>query len=131
MSSRIRRCNSLTLRLQCMLDETSLVGGLEVAGVRDLFAMKLKVVADRGELRDYFDLLSIERRTEFRVESGLRFFVERYRPRVPRQAVAAIVLGLGYLEDVADDPTLPMQREEIEEYWRRRQPEIGRAVEQS
>lgn len=115
---------------QRMLDETSSVGGVKVAGLRDLFAMKLKVIADRGELRDYFDLLTIERRTEFKAESGLRFFIERYRPRVPRQAIAAIVLGLGYLDDVADDPTLPMRREEIQEYWQRRQPEIGKIVDQ-
>ncbi|WP_129662720.1 nucleotidyl transferase AbiEii/AbiGii toxin family protein [Phytoactinopolyspora endophytica] len=105
------------------------VGGVEVAGLRDLFAMKLKVIADRGELRDYFDLLTIEQRTEFKVETGLGFFVERYRPRVPRQAVAAIVLGLGYLDDVADDPTLPLRRDEIEKYWQRRQPDIGKALE--
>lgn len=115
---------------QHMIDGTSSVGGIEVAGLRDLFAMKLKVIADRGELRDYFDLLTIEERTEFSVEAGLRFFIERYRPRVPRQAVATIVLGLGYLDDVADDPTLPMPRGEIEKYWQRRQPAIGRALEQ-
>jgi phytoene/squalene synthetase len=56
-------------------------------------------------------------------------FVDRYRPRVPRQAIANIVLGLGYLDDVADDPALPMRREEVERYWRRRQPEIGKAVD--
>ncbi len=55
-------------------------------------------------------------------------FVERYRPRIPRQAVATIVLGLGYLGDVADDPTLPLSRSDIEAYWQHRQPQIGQAI---
>ncbi|WP_343710763.1 nucleotidyl transferase AbiEii/AbiGii toxin family protein [Mycobacterium sp.] len=114
---------------QHMLDETKDVAGVRVAGMRDLFATKLEVIADRGELRDYFDLLVIEQQAGLRAEEGLNLFVERYRPRVPRQAIARIVLGLGYLGDVADDPTSPMRREEIERYWRRRQPEIGKAFE--
>jgi hypothetical protein len=114
---------------QHMLDDATVVAGLRVAGLRDLFATKLKVIADRGELRDYFDLLAIEQRAGLRAEEGLSMFVDRYRPRVPRQAVANIVLGLGYLDDVADDPALPMRREEIERYWRRRQPEIGKALD--
>ncbi|MCV7234026.1 nucleotidyl transferase AbiEii/AbiGii toxin family protein [Mycobacterium branderi] len=113
---------------QHMLDEARVVAGVRVAGIRDLFATKLKVIADRGELRDYFDLLAIEQRAGLRAEDGLRLFVQRYRPRVPGQAVAKIVLGLGYLDDVADDPSLPMRREEIERYWRRRQPEIGKTL---
>jgi hypothetical protein len=114
---------------QHMLDDTTVVAGVRVAGLRDLFATKLKVIADRGELRDYFDLLVIEQRTGLRAEEGLSMFVDRYRPRVPRQAVANIVLGLGYLDDVADDPALAMRREEVERYWRRRQPEIGKALD--
>jgi hypothetical protein len=39
------------------------VDGLPVAQISDLMAMKLKVVGDRGELRDYFDLMTIEQRT--------------------------------------------------------------------
>jgi hypothetical protein len=114
---------------QHMLDETMVVAGVRVAGLRDLFATKLKVIADRGELRDYFDLLVIEQQAGLRAEDGLRMFVDRYRPTVPRQAVAGIVLGLGYLDDVADDPALPMRREDVEKYWRRRQPEIEKAVD--
>jgi hypothetical protein len=114
---------------QHMLDNTKVVAGVRVAGLRDLFATKLKVIADRGELRDYFDLLVIEQQVGLRAEEGLGMFVDRYRPRVPRQAIANIVLGLGYLDDVADDPGLPMRREKIELYWRKRQPEIGKAVD--
>lgn len=34
------------------VEPTQLIGGIPVAGLRDLAATKLKVVGDRGELRD-------------------------------------------------------------------------------
>lgn len=104
------------------------IGGMPVAGLGDLLATKLKVIGDRGELRDYFDLLVLEA-AGHRVEEGLAIFVERYRPATPEAAVLHIVRGLGYLADVADDPTLPMSRQEIEDYWTGRQPTVVRSLE--
>jgi len=43
----------------------------------DLLATKLKVIGDRGELRVYFDVLTIERNTGHRVEGGLAVVIER------------------------------------------------------
>jgi hypothetical protein len=106
------------------------VAGIAVAGLGDLLATKLKVVGDRGELRDYFDLLVLERDAGRRVEEGLALFLHRYRPITPEAAVLHIVRGLGYFGDVADDPTLPLSRDEIESYWARRQPEITRSLDQ-
>lgn len=100
------------------------IGGIPVAGLRDLAATKLKVVGDRGELRDYMDLMVLEQQAGLRVEEGLSVFIERYRPVPIEAAVLQIVRGLGYFGDVADDPGLPMARHEIEGYWIRRQPEI-------
>ncbi|TSE01839.1 nucleotidyl transferase AbiEii/AbiGii toxin family protein [Skermania sp. ID1734] len=111
---------------QHLLAPVQEIGGIQVASLQDVFATKLKVIADRGELRDYFDLMIVEQKTDLRAEQGLEFFLERYRPRVPQQAVARIVLGLGFMDDVADDPTLPAKREQIEAYWQRRQPDIAR-----
>lgn len=45
------------------VDLTTNVAGIRVASLRDLAATKVKVVGDRGELRDYFDLMVIEQRT--------------------------------------------------------------------
>lgn len=104
------------------------IAGMPVAGLRDLLATKLKVVGDRGELRDYFDLMVLERDTGLRVEQGLALVIERYRPGTPETAVLHIVRALGYLEDVADDPALPADRSDIETYWTRRQPEIVRSL---
>ncbi|MHB8465080.1 MAG: nucleotidyl transferase AbiEii/AbiGii toxin family protein [Acidimicrobiales bacterium] len=108
---------------QRVLEPTPRVGGIRVAGLGDLLATKLKVIADRGELRDYFDIWRIEGAGR-RAEEGISLFLARYRPTDPDAAVDAIVRGLGYFGDVADDPFLPAPRAAIEAYWKGRQPEI-------
>lgn len=102
------------------------VDGVRIASLPDLLATKVKVIADRGELRDYFDLMVIEQRTDLTVEEGLVLFVDRYQPASPESAVSVIVRGLGYLDDVNDDPGLPVERSVVEAYWRQRAPEIVR-----
>jgi len=113
---------------QRRLESTRTVGGIAVAGIGDILAMKLKVLVDRGELRDYFDLMAIERETGRTVEEGLGLFLARYgRPAEPF-AIEPVVRALGYLGDVDEDGLLPIGKAEIEAYWRRRQPEIVRNV---
>jgi hypothetical protein len=87
-------------------------------------AMKLKVIGDRGELRDYFDLMTIEQRTGRTADEGLALFVARFQPEYPQQAINHILLGLGYFDDVDPDDALPVPRNQIVDYWTRRQPEI-------
>lgn len=108
---------------QKMLRRAIVVAGIRVASVEDILAMKLKVIMDRGELRDYFDLMEIDRRA-IRVEEGIALFLERYRPRESDQTVAAVVRSLAYLDDVADDPALPVGRDAVQDYWTRRQREV-------
>lgn len=112
---------------QRQLDAPGIVAGLPIAGVRDILAMKLAAVT-RGELRDYFDLLRIETDTDHRVEQGLSYFVTRFRPPDPQQAVLGVIRAIGYLDDVEPDVHLPASRGEIAAYWQRRQPEILSAI---
>jgi hypothetical protein len=109
---------------QHLLEPPQEVDGLCIAQLSDLMAMKLKVVGDRGELRDYFDLMIIEQRAGRMVDEGLALFVERFQPEYPQQAINHILLGLGYFDDVDPDDALPVARAEIVDYWTRRQPEI-------
>jgi hypothetical protein len=104
------------------------VAGLEVAGLGDLLAMKLKVICDRGELRDYHDLLAIEQQGHRRVEEGIALALGKYRPRAAPAFLQAIVRGLGYLDDVEEDPGVPVTKEEIAAYWKQRVPEIVRSL---
>jgi Nucleotidyl transferase AbiEii toxin, Type IV TA system len=111
-------------RPQHLLEQPQETDGLRIAGLSDLIAMKLKVVGDRGELRDYFDLMTIEQRTGRTADEGLALFVARFQPEYPQQAINHILLGLGYFDDVDPDDALPIPRSDIVDYWTRRQREI-------
>ncbi|MGH2842504.1 MAG: nucleotidyl transferase AbiEii/AbiGii toxin family protein [Solirubrobacteraceae bacterium] len=111
-------------RPQHLLEPPQEVDGLHIAGLSDLMAMKLKVIGDRGELRDYFDLMTIEQRTGRTVDEGLALFTARFQPEYPQEAINHILLGLGYFDDVDPDDALPATRDQIVDYWTRRQPEI-------
>jgi len=112
------------VRPQRLLEHPQEVDGLHVAQISDLIAMKLKVVGDRGELRDYFDLMTIEQRTGRTADESLALFLERFQPEYPDQAINHILLGLGYFDDVDADDSLPVPRQQIIDYWTRRQPQI-------
>ncbi len=129
LAAAARRTDTDEVEPQRCLEPTRMVEGIAVAGIGDILAMKLKVIVDRGELRDYFDLMAIERDTGRTVDEGLGLFLARYgRPAEPF-AIAPVVRALGCLGDVDEDELLPVGKAEIEAYWRRRQPEIIRSVE--
>lgn len=111
------------------LEPTTLVGGLQIAALGDLLAMKLNAIAGRAQLRDYFDLMTIEQRGGRTIEEGLGLFLARYQPEHADSAITPILLALGYLDEVGDDPFLPVERDTIARYWQRRQPELVVAVE--
>lgn len=106
---------------QTLLDEPTDVSGLRVAGLPDLMAMKLKVVRERGELRDYYDIKEIEGRTGLSVEDGLVFFMQRYGVAAEAAAIGEIVKALGYLDDIEEDDLLPISKDELSAWWAKRQ----------
>lgn len=116
-------------RRERRLAPTIPVAGLQVAGLADLLAMKLNAVAGRAQLRDYFDLMTIEQKGDRTIEEGLGLFLARYQPEHEDSALTPILLALGHLDDVADDPFLPAKRETIVRYWEHRQPELVAALE--
>lgn len=107
-------------------------GQMPVGSFPDIVATKLKVVGDRGELRDYYDLMCIEEQGEADVYQMLQWYCRRYRLQRTDQSVYHIIRALGSLHDVADDPWLteslgdPGLFHRVEEYWRSRQEEIAR-----
>ncbi len=125
------RVQFLSAAGQRRLEPLAIVAGIPVAGIGDLLAMKLKVIGDRGELRDYFDVMTIEQRTGRSVEEGLGLYLARYREPPESFNVAHIVGALGYFDDVDDDDALPAAKDEIAGYWRRRQPQILRNIARS
>jgi DNA-binding MarR family transcriptional regulator len=116
------------VRPQHLLEEPTTVGGLRVAGLKDLMAMKLKVVGDRGELRDYYDIKTIEQQTGLTVEDGLALFTERYDVSSTSDTVRHIVTALGYLDDIEEDDALPIGKDELADWWRTRQARLVRRL---
>jgi len=106
------------------------VGEMPVGSFPDIAATKLKVVGDRGELRDYYDLMCIEEQGQADVHQMLEWYCRRYQLQRTDQSVFHIVRALGSLHDVADDPWLthslgdPDLLERVSDFWRARQPQI-------
>jgi hypothetical protein len=113
---------------QHLLESPTIVGGLRVAGIGDILAMKLNAIAGRGELRDYFDIMAIEVQTGRTVEEGLSLFLARYGRGPDPNVITPVVLALGYLDDVDEDAALPVDKRTIAAYWKLRQPQIVRAI---
>jgi len=113
---------------QQLLEAPTPIAGIPVAGFEDILAAKLKVIGDRAELRDYFDVMTIEHQTGFTVEQGLGLYLARYREPAHSYNVTHIVEALGYLDDVDEDDQLPVAKPAIAEYWGRRQSQVLRNI---
>ena len=113
---------------QRVLEPPTRVAGMNVGSLPDIAATKLKVIGDRGELRDYYDLMRLETDAAIPAETAIALTRERYGPAESAVSIDAAVRGLGYFDDVADDPYLKGieggERALIEQYWTQRQPQI-------
>jgi hypothetical protein len=113
---------------QIELDKARPHAGILVSSLADVFAMKVKVIGDRGELRDYFDLMRIEEITGRGIEEGIGLYMTRYQVASEHPSIVHIVEALGYLNDVDEDDMIPESRATIAAYWKRRQPQVSRGL---
>lgn len=111
---------------QKRLEQPELVAGVRVAGFKDLMAMKLKVLAERGDLRDYYDVMRIDEQGGVSVEDGIALYLERYGLDRASDALGHLVRALGYLEDADEDESLSTSKAELTAWWRRRQAQVIR-----
>lgn len=116
------------VRPQLLLREPTEVAGLRVAALEDLMAMKLKVIGDRGEARDYFDVMSIDENGAVTLEDGIALFLERYELAPSSEALPQLISALGYLDDVEQDDSLPIDKPALARWWQERQPRLVREL---
>ena len=116
---------------QSRIADLRVVGQLRQAAIPDILAMKLTALLGRAKLRDYFDVMVIDRDPLYPVELGIAFHLRRYSPLAPEQTAIQIVQALGYLDDVEDDATVPISREEIVDFWHKRQPQVAANLSRS
>ncbi|WP_298345994.1 hypothetical protein [Ferrimicrobium sp.] len=124
-------CDSVVVQFlsvagQEQLSPTSTRDTANLAAIPDILAMKLNAVLGRAKLRDYFDLMVIDQRTGYSIENGIGLFLRRYRPAVPDQSVATLIRSLGYLDDVEDDATVPVARQQVVDFWNSRSVDVAK-----
>lgn len=102
------------------------VAGLAVAGLQDLMAMKIKVLAERGEMRDYLDVKAIDEHGAVSVEEGVDLYMERYGISPSSESLPHLYRAMGDLSDVEVDDLLPVDLAELQRWWSRRQVEAIR-----
>jgi Nucleotidyl transferase AbiEii toxin, Type IV TA system len=116
------------VRPQVLLREPAEIAGLHVAALEDLMAMKLNAIGDRGEARDYFDVMSMDESGPVTLEEGIALFLERYGLAPSSEALPHLIRALGYLDDVEQDDSLPIDKRALARWWRERQPRLVREL---
>ena len=108
------------------LTKPVVVAGLRVASLHDLMAMKLKVMAERGEMRDYFDVKAIDEEGAISVEEGIELYMRRYGIDSSSDALLHLYRTMGDLSDVEEDDLLPIELAELQRWWGARQARVLR-----
>lgn len=108
------------------LAEPVVVAGINVAGLQDLMAMKIKVMAERGEMRDYFDVRAIDEKGAISVEEGVELYMSRYGIDSSSDALPHLYRTMGDLSDVEADDLLPIDLGELQRWWSARQVRVLR-----
>jgi predicted nucleotidyltransferase component of viral defense system len=102
------------------------LAGLKVASLQDLMAMKIKVMAERGEMRDYFDVRAIDEEGAISVEEGVELYIERYDVNPAGPALPHLYMAMGDLSDVETDDSLSIGKRALQAWWSRRQATVLR-----
>lgn len=108
------------------LAEPVVVAGVNVAGLQDLMAMKIKVMAERGEMRDYFDVKAIDEKGAISVEEGVELYTRRYGIDSSNDALPHLYRTMGDLSDVEIDDLLPIDLGDLQRWWSARQVQVLR-----
>ena len=111
------------------------IAGLDVGSLQDIMATKLRAITSRHILRDYFDVMCIDQ-AGVSLEEGLGLYVRRYRITFQHGSVHALVKGLGFFDDVEDDPVLRTMagdnvRDRVAAYFNSRHLDVVHAFERA
>lgn len=101
-----------------LIDKLIPFEGIQLAGKKDIAAMKLEAIAGRGLRRDFIDLFILSK--EFSLDEMLQFYDEKFG--LLDQKKYMIIKGLGYFEDATDEMPnmlIPINWEEVKEFFRK------------
>lgn len=102
-----------------LLEKCQVFEGIQVASNRDIAAMKLQAISDRGTKRDFIDLYFLAK--EFSLESMLSFYDQKYGSLEER--LYHLIKSLGYFDD-AEGEDMPQMLvsvdwEEVKAFFRK------------
>jgi len=109
-----------------LLAEPTAVAGLRIGSLQDLMAMKIKVMVERGEMRDYFDVKAIDEGGGVSVEEGIELYIRRYGVSPNGDALGHLYRAMGDLSDVEVDELLPASKQSLQKWWSVRQVRVLR-----
>ena len=101
------------------IDAPVIEEGITLAGERDISAMKLSAITNRGTKKDFIDLYFLLKKYSF--DELIAFYLEKYADA----QLFTVLKSLTYFEDAEDDPT-PIMIEPIK--WEEVKTEIVTAV---
>ena len=87
-----------------LLDATVDFGPCVLASLRDLAAMKLSAIYDRGSKRDFIDVHALLG------DSGLAYLIAQLRAKYPQGSVPHLLRALEYFDDAQEEPMPRMSR---------------------
>lgn len=119
-STRIEFSAAVTSKL---VEPTTTIAGVQVAGLGDLLAMKLSAITKRRQLRDFVDIEAIERQGGRRIEEGLALAAIRYGLGT-EDGLLPMVGALGGSGDCPEDPLVAVPQDRIASYFAVRLPEV-------
>ena len=88
------------------IDEPVGENGIILAGIKDIAAMKLSAITNRGTKKDFIDLFFLLK--SFPLKDLLAFYLQKYSDA----QLFTVLKSLTYFEDAEDDP-MPMMTEPV------------------
>jgi predicted nucleotidyltransferase component of viral defense system len=101
-----------------LLEQTVLFGGIQLASLADIAAMKIHAIEDRGTRRDFVDVYFLSKK--YTLEEMLNFYQKKYA--VLEDHLYSILRSLDYFEDAEREQQMPQMLvdvnwEKVKEYF--------------
>jgi hypothetical protein len=100
-----------------LIEEVKNFEGLKIASTKDIAAMKINALEDRGTKRDFIDVYFLSK--TFTLDQMLEFYNQKYSSL--NDHLYSILRSLSYFEDADQDETpnmiIPIEWEEVKQFF--------------
>jgi hypothetical protein len=114
-----------------MTEPPQLFEGVNIASLKDLMAMKVSAISQRGAKRDFIDLYFIMKKFEISITDVMLHYFEKYKDFKPNPIHA--LKSLTYFDDaekeIMPDMKIPVQWHEIKGFFENQKKDIVQILE--